>query len=106
MDRFASAVDAARGADLTAVSVDRLARVFGRARLRVVGPNESLTSVVTQTRYGQELWRLCLALALALMAAEMALGRASASRREGSVEEGSGEGLTSLKDVGRSTVHR
>lgn len=96
-DRFACAVDAARGADLTALDADRLARIFGRARLRVVGPNESLTEVVSKMRYGQELWRPCLALALALMATEMLLGRASASRRE-AVREGGKEGLTSAQE--------
>jgi hypothetical protein len=96
-DRFACAVDAARGADLTALDTDRLARIFGRARLRVVGPSESLTEVVSGMRYGQELWRPCLALALALMAAEMLLGRASASRRE-TIRESGKEGLTSARE--------
>jgi len=97
VDRFACAVDAARGADLTALDADRLARIFGRARLRVVGPNESLTEVVSGMRYGQELWRPCLTLALALMAAEMLLGRAS-SRRETMRQEGGKEGLTSPRE--------
>jgi hypothetical protein len=95
-DRFACAVDAARGADLTALEADRLGRIFGRARLRVVGPNESLKQAVAEMRYGQELWRPFLALALILMAAEMLLGRSSASRK--GAERGEREGLTSPQE--------
>lgn len=97
VDRFACAVDAARGADLAALEADRLGRIFGRARLRVVRPNESLKKAVTETRYGQELWRPFLALALALMVAEMWLGRAS-SRKEAGRGEGDKEGLTSAQE--------
>jgi hypothetical protein len=86
-DRFACAVDALKGADLTAAGVDRLGRVFGRARLRVVGAGESLTDAVTEARHGRELWRLFLGLGLALMAVEMVLGRASASRGESQAGE-------------------
>ncbi len=96
VDRFACAVDAARGADLAALEADRLGRIFGRARLRVVGPNESLKKVVAEMRYGRELWRPFLALALALMAAEMLLGRSSA--RKEAPRGGDREGLTSAQE--------
>ena len=80
VDRFAVAVDAAREADMEPVSLDRLERIFGRARLRVVEPEESLEQVAKESRYGRELWRHFLAAAMALMAAELLVGRLSASR--------------------------
>jgi hypothetical protein len=55
-----------------------------------------LKQAVAEMRYGQELWRPFLALALILMAAEMLLGRSSASRK--GAERGEREGLTSPQE--------
>jgi hypothetical protein len=71
-----------READLRLVPRQRLEAFFGPERLRFFGPQDELRSLVLGSRYGRELWRECLALALALLLLELWLARAPQPRAE------------------------
>lgn len=65
-----------READLTPVPRARLLSLFGPERTRFIRPQDELRSLVLGSRYGRELWRECLALALVLLLLELWLARA------------------------------
>lgn len=77
VDRFAVNVDP-RESDVRRVDEGRIRRVFGAHTYRVIGTGASLEEAISTSRYGRELWKACLAAALALMIAEMVIGRARA----------------------------
>jgi len=80
VDVFAVNVDA-READLTVVSDGLLDRLLGPGRVRFLGPDEDLAEAVLAGRYGRELWRECLALAVCLLLLELWIARAPSRRR-------------------------
>lgn len=80
VDVFAVNIDA-RESDLTTVSDGVLERLLGSGRIRLLGPDEDLAEVVLAGRYGRELWRECLALAVCLLLLELWIARAPDSRR-------------------------
>ena len=65
-----------READLSLVSRQHLEQLFGPGRTRFFQPQDELRSLVLGNRYGRELWRECLALALLLLLLELWLARA------------------------------
>ncbi|MCC7264515.1 MAG: BatA domain-containing protein [Candidatus Latescibacteria bacterium] len=69
-----------READLSLVPRQRLEQLFGADRTRFFGPRDELRSLVLGNRYGRELWRECLALALVLLLLELWLARAPQRR--------------------------
>ncbi len=77
-----------READLTPVPRERLLRLFGPERTRFIQPQDELRALVLGNRYGRELWRECLALALALLLAELWLARAPRRSSGGAGREG------------------
>lgn len=60
--------------DLTMLGARESALIFGDAAVRLT-PGEELSRQVLQARYGRELWRLCLALALLMLVAESVIAR-------------------------------
>lgn len=69
-----------READLSLVSRQRLEQLFGPGRTHFFLPQDELHSLVLGKRYGRELWRECLALALLLLLLELWLARAPQRR--------------------------
>lgn len=51
--------------------------------VQLIGPDDNGAETVRRARFGVELWKYCVSLALVLAIAEMALGRAPRSRAEG-----------------------
>ena len=80
VDRFPVNVDT-RESDLTPFPARELERIFGPDRLRMIRPDDDLREAVLLNRYGQELWRECLLLALCLLLWELWLSRAPQERR-------------------------
>lgn len=78
-DRFAVRIDPDEG-DPTPASQERLKRVFGGARLRIVEPGASPADAIREARGGTELWRHALGLAFILMIVEAIVVR---SERQG-----------------------
>ncbi len=70
---FAVNVDV-RESDLTPMGPEVGGLLFGEKSIRL-GPDQPLSRQVLATRYGRELWRLCLALAFALLLAETLIAR-------------------------------
>jgi len=64
-----------RESDLAALEPGVVLRAFPPGRARVVQPGADLTRRVLEARYGRELWREMILLALALLLAEMVLAR-------------------------------
>ncbi|MBI2505750.1 MAG: BatA domain-containing protein [Candidatus Latescibacteria bacterium] len=71
-----------READLSPVPRQRLEQLFGPGRTRFFQPQDELRSLVLGKRYGRELWRECLALALLLLLLELWLARAPQRRSQ------------------------
>lgn len=69
-----------REANLSLVPRQRLEQLFGPGRTRFLAPQDDLRSLVLGHRYGRELWRECLALALVLLLLELWLARAPQRR--------------------------
>lgn len=63
-----------RESDLTAMPSEEAALIFGSEAVSLI-PGEELSRQVLQARYGRELWKLCLALALILLVAESLIAR-------------------------------
>jgi hypothetical protein len=83
---FAMNVDP-RESDPRKVSADELAKFLKNAAInpaavRTIAPTDDLQSTVLQLRFGIELWKHCLALALALALLEMAVARDARSSRQ------------------------
>lgn len=74
VDRFAVNVDR-RESQLAPLSGQRLATVFESQQLHLVG-DEGYGAAMLANRYGQELWREFLMVALALLLIELWLARA------------------------------
>ena len=70
---FAVNVDT-RESRLEAMTPEAGALLFGAERIRIA-PAEDIERQVSETRYGRELWRLCLALAFALLLLESLIAR-------------------------------
>jgi len=85
IDRFAVNVDA-RESDLEPVSKERIERILN-GPVHVVPPDAFLREAVLGRRYGRELWRSFLLLALALLFAELWIGR---TRRDEVADEEAG----------------
>ena len=75
VDRFPVNVDP-RESVLEPVDQDRVARIFGPDRTHFIHPQDDLREKVLGQRYGRELWREFLLLALALLALEQWIARA------------------------------
>ncbi len=71
-----------RESKLSLVPRQRLEQLFGAGRTRFLGPQDELRSLVLGNRYGRELWRECLALALVLLLLELWLARAPQRRSQ------------------------
>ena len=80
VDRFPVNVDT-RESDLGPLPVAELARIFGSDRLRLIRPDDDLREAVLRNRYGRELWRECLILAVCLLLWELWLSRAPREKR-------------------------
>jgi hypothetical protein len=80
VDRFPVNVDT-RESDLGPIPVAELARIFGSDRLRLIRPDDDLREAVLRNRYGRELWRECLILAVCLLLWELWLSRAPREKR-------------------------
>ncbi|SVE52454.1 uncharacterized protein METZ01_LOCUS505308, partial [marine metagenome] len=80
VDRFPVNVDT-RESDLTPLPAGELARIFGPDRIRMIRPDDDLREAVLLNRYGQELWRECLLLAVCLLLWELWLSRATLEKR-------------------------
>ncbi len=80
VDRFPVNVDT-RESDLTPFPAGELARIFGPDRIRMIRPDDDLREAVLLNRYGQELWRECLLLAVCLLLWELWLSRATLEKR-------------------------
>lgn len=65
----------ARESDLAATSEDAIVRSFPAGRAQVMRAGDDLARRVREARHGRELWPWFVALALALLAAESAIGR-------------------------------
>ena len=74
VDRFAVNVDP-KESDLRAVAEQTIRDAFGGHPFEVIGAQASLEETVLRSRYGRELWKACLILALALLMAEMWVAR-------------------------------
>ena len=72
VDRFAVQVDD-RESDTAVIEDDRLKALFPGADVVFVEPDQTIASVVSDYRYGAELWRYFLVMALLCLAAELAL---------------------------------
>ena len=81
VDRFAVQLDADE-ADLAPFPSRHLQRLLAGARVHMVESGEGLAERVLASRYGRELWRETLALALAVMVAEMLLARSIRTSRD------------------------
>ncbi|MEE3259164.1 MAG: BatA domain-containing protein [Candidatus Latescibacterota bacterium] len=75
VDVFAVNLDT-RESDLTPVPPERVRQVFGDAELHFLHPGDDLRLAVLGNRYGRELWREFLLLALALLTLEQWIARA------------------------------
>ena len=82
VDRFAVNVDP-KESDLRAVDEKTIRDAFGGHPCEVIGSEVSLEEAVQRSRYGRELWKGCLFLALVLLMAEMGVARTG----KGEVEE-------------------
>ena len=79
VDSFPVNVDT-RESVLTPVDQDRLARLFGQDRTHFIRSQDDLRARILGRRYGRELWRECLVLALILLLAELWIARAPRGR--------------------------
>ncbi len=74
IDRFAVNLNPAEG-DLSEVDVDQFAASLGAPDYHLLGTDKSLATVISEMRFGKELWHLFLWAAAILLVAEMALAR-------------------------------
>lgn len=74
VDRFAVNVDA-RESDLAQVSPERVHALLGGDRTVILEPEEDVRTEVLSRRYGRELWRELLALAVLLLMVELWVAR-------------------------------
>ncbi len=63
--------------DLTSVDTDQFAKAIGAPKMNILGGQADLGSVISQFRYGKELWQLFVWIALILIAIEIMLSRGS-----------------------------
>jgi len=82
VERFPVNVDTREG-DLTPVRRERLLQLFGAQRTHFMRPEEDLRLQVLGNRYGRELWRESLLLALVLLLLELWVARAPRDIPEG-----------------------
>jgi hypothetical protein len=82
VDRFPVNLDS-RESVLTPVGRDRLQQIFGAERTHFIQPGDNLREEVLGRRYGRELWRECLMLALVLLLLELWVARRPHGRFEG-----------------------
>ena len=92
VDRFAVNVDP-KESDLRTVDEKTIQNAFGGHPYEVIGAGASLEEVVQRSRYGRELWKGCLFLALVLLMAEMGVARTG----KGEVEEDEQRGAWSVQ---------
>lgn len=85
IDQFPVNVDS-RESVLTPVSRERLLQVFGASDTYLLHPEDDLRAKVLGNRYGRELWREFLALALILLFLELWIARAPHDTREQAAE--------------------
>ena len=57
------------------ISIERAREIFKEFPVRIIRTDADLRHEVLRTRYGTELWKYCILLALSLMAAEMIIAR-------------------------------
>ncbi|MFZ5979842.1 MAG: BatA domain-containing protein [Candidatus Zixiibacteriota bacterium] len=76
IDRFAINIDPAEG-NLARADLDQFAVALGAEDYRPLGAEPALASIISEYRYGRELWQIFLWLAAALIAAEMLLARSA-----------------------------
>lgn len=74
LDIFPANIPSAEG-DLTAASYDQYGRAIGLTKYTVIPYNKSSATVVTESRFGRELWKIFLWAAAIVMAVEMFLSR-------------------------------
>lgn len=74
IDRFAVNINPAEG-DLSAVDVDQFAASVGAKEYHLLDSNRNLAAIISETRFGKELWQVFLWAAVLLLFAEMLLSR-------------------------------
>ncbi len=74
IDLFPANVSPTEG-DLTAVEIDRAAKNLGVKKYSIIPYNRPSQSIVTEARYGRELWKIFLWAAAILLAVEMIFSR-------------------------------
>ena len=73
-DLFPVNVDPAES-DLNAIDIDRLATALGLDAVRTIPYETATASIISQARFGRELWKIFLWIAVIIMAVEMLLSR-------------------------------
>ncbi len=74
IDRFAINLDPAEG-DLSSVDVDQFVAALGAPECHLLGSDRNLAAVISEMRFGKELWHLFLWVAVILLVVEMLLSR-------------------------------
>jgi hypothetical protein len=69
-------------ADLEPISIKQAKELLGGEQVFVVSPETNLETAILQSRYGRELWKTLLWGVLALMVAEMVLGRSGGEEKK------------------------
>ena len=73
---------------MTPVDQDRLQQIFGSERTHFIQPGDNLRAEILGRRYGRELWRECLVLALILLVLELWVAHRPHGRFEQSAARG------------------
>ncbi|MFQ5453200.1 MAG: hypothetical protein ACE5D6_03325, partial [Candidatus Zixiibacteriota bacterium] len=81
IDRFAVNINPEE-CNLSVIDTDQLASALGAEKINLLKQNVELASLISQFRYGKELWHLFLWLAAALLIIEMLLSKGSAPEEE------------------------
>ncbi len=77
LDIFPANVSLAEG-DLTSLSYDQYSKAIGAAKYTAIPYNKPSGTIVTETRFGRELWKIFLWAAAIIMAVEMLFSRETA----------------------------
>lgn len=67
--------------DVTAIATNKLKEIIGEGKIISIPTGEALASVVTTSRYGRELWKYLIGIALFFLIIEMFLARETADGR-------------------------
>jgi hypothetical protein len=65
--------------DITAIDANKMKEIIGEGKIISIQKGEALASVVTTSRYGRELWKFLIGIALLFLIIEMILARETAN---------------------------